>query len=267
VSTHRVLMPTRPTAWRVAMPKIGGVFDYPVAPIGKVGLASIYYDTTLGAAGKLLAQQVYHLMPQAIVKCELDFGQACRSFNVIIAGLDSEHDGQGGAYHYGCDFATGRTIYADAAFGNPLMTLGLVVAELTECQMGQQGKGWGCGYSNGEALSRVLAELMSGGPTGALAAYASVPSWDQAGRPDWISRTEGTDQDYVSIGCGVAYIYWMLSCGFSIQRIIAAAGATLAANYLALAGSNRSSQTPYMAFMVAMARFPRGSITTDNPFG
>lgn len=241
-------------------------FDYPATALGKIGLASVYYATSLGNAGKLLAEQVYHLLPATIVKCELDFGRACQAFNVIVSPLSSAGDGSGGAYHYGCDFPTGRTLYCDAAYGNPLMTLGLVVAELTECQMGQQGKGWNCGGSNGEALSRFLSERLSGGPTGALAAYASAPAWDQAGRPNWIDTTEGTDQDYNSIGCGMVYLYWMKSQGFTVPQITQAAGATLADNYAALKPGTRASAC-WATFIEACHRFPVGSITTDDPWG
>ena len=195
---------------------------------------------------------------QAIVKWELDFGQAVLDFNVIVAGLDPAHQGLGGAYHYGCDFPTGRTLYVDAAFGNPLRTLGLVVAELTECQMGQQARGWNCGGSNGEALSRFLAELMSGGARGELAAYTTGPAWDHAGRPDWIGNTESTDTNAVSTGCGLIYLYWMLSLGYSAPQITQAAGSSLAWNYNALTGRSVSSAWP--DFRQACAQFSR--ITT-----
>ena len=61
------------------------------------------------------------------------------------------------------------------------MTNGLIVAELTECFMGAQNQGWDCGGSNGETLSRFLAELESGGPAGALAAFATGPTWTAPG--------------------------------------------------------------------------------------
>jgi hypothetical protein len=69
--------------------------------------------------------------------------------------------------HHGCSFNPGGgDLYIDAAFGNPVMTTGLIVTESTESFMGAQNSGWDCGGSNGEALSRFLAELESGGPTG-----------------------------------------------------------------------------------------------------
>jgi hypothetical protein len=259
--TQRVLlMPGRQAPDRVALP--AAMFDFPVAAIGITGHASVYYDTSLGTAGHLLASQVFHLLPQAIVKCELDFGQAVLDFNVVVAGLDGSHQGLGGAYHYGCDFTTGRTLYVDAAFGDPLRTLGLVIAELTECQMGLQNAGWNCGGSNGEALSRFLAELMSGGPRGQLAAYATGPAWDQVRRPNWIDMTEPTDTNPVSTGCGMVYLYWMWSIGYTVPQIVQAGGATLAQNYRVL--TRKSASSAWSDFSAACSKF--SLITSDDPW-
>src|SRR5437899_1833695 len=96
---------------------------------------------------------------------------------------------------------------------------GLFVAGLAESFMGAKNKVWDCGGSNGEALSRFLAELESGRPRGALAGFSTGPLWDQAGRPNWIDATEPTDRDGASIGCGVVYLYWMISKGFAAAQI------------------------------------------------
>ena len=80
----------------------------------------------------------------------------------VIPG-SGKNDGSGGAYHHGCDFTSGGVMYVDATFANttanPLdLEVSLYIAELSECCMGAQGRGWGCGSSNGEGLSRFLAE-------------------------------------------------------------------------------------------------------------
>jgi hypothetical protein len=148
--------------------------------------------------------------------------------------------------------------------GNPDLTNGLVVAELTESFMGAQNQGWDCGGSNGEALSRYLAELLSGGPQGVLAGFATGPAWDQAGRPNWIHATEPTDLDAVSIGCGSVYLYWMLSRGVSAARVTQAgcSDGTLASNYQALTGAS----TAWADFSAAVASL-HGAITSDDPWG
>src|SRR5258708_39363914 len=115
--------------------------------------------------------------------------------------------------------------------------------------MGGKKKGWDCGGSNGEALSRFLAELESGGPQGALAGFSTGPLWDRAGRPNWIDATEPTDQNGASIGCGIVYLYWMMTQGFAAARITQAGSpdATLASNYAGLPGRRR----PWSQFITA----------------
>ena len=83
-----------------------------------------------------------------------------------------------------------------------------------------QGRGWGCGYSNGEGLSRFLAEEET--PWGTLNAFATAAAWVGAGYPDWVTHTELTDRDSVSTGCAILYIYWLRSIGYSIPQIVQA---------------------------------------------
>ena len=124
--------------------------------------------------------------------------------------------------------------------------------------MGAQGTGWGCGYSNGEGLSRFLAEEET--PWGTLAGFQTAAAWVAAGYPDWVTHTELTDQDSVSTGCAILYIYWMRSRGYSIAQITQAGGATLQANYQALTGASSA-----YADLVAAAKAV--AVTSDNPFG
>jgi hypothetical protein len=123
--------------------------------------------------------------------------------------------------------------------------------------MGAQGRGWGCGASNGEGLSRFCAEAET--PAGTLDAFASGPDWAGAGFPDWVSRTEPTDRNNVSTGCAIVYLYWMRSLGFPAAQIVQAGGATLAANYHALTGKT----TAYQDLLAAVKGMP---IVSDNPF-
>jgi hypothetical protein len=129
--------------------------------------------------------------------------------------------------------------------------------------MGLQNRGWNCGASNGEALSRFLAEQTSNGPGGVLADYDSAEQWDAAGRPDWIDATEPTDQDIVSVGCGVVYLYWMLSKGYTAAQITQAGcpDGTLSSNYGELTGSSNA----WNNFRAALATL-NGPIGSDNPW-
>lgn len=239
-------------------------FDFPAEQIAKTNDVTLYYDPQLGPQGADLANQLKGTVEQTYVNCRNYFAIAGQPVNVIIAPVNNETDGSGGAYHHGCSFNPGGDLYIDAAFGNPVMTTGLIVAELTESFMGAQNKGWDCGGSNGEALSRFLAELESGGPTGALAAFATGPAWDNAGRPNWIDATELTDQDAIATGCGVVYLYWMMSQGHSPAKITQAGcpDGSLASNYTALTGRPNA----WRDFSAAVAGLP-GGVTSDNPWG
>lgn len=237
-------------------------FDYPATQVGTTpdGLVTVWYDPSLGAAGGIMAQSVLSAAPKAYADCKTWFALPGSPVNLLIVPLSGSGDGTGGAYHYGCDFITGGDLYIDYARNNLAMEIGLFVAELTECFMGAQGRGWDCGGSNGEALSRALAELSSGGPGGALRAFATAPAWSRAGEPDWVDATENTDQDSVATGCGMAYISWMMSQGYSAAQITQAAGSTLATNYQGLTGRT----TAWVDFTAAL----KGkSIVDDDPFG
>ena len=238
-------------------------FDFPTELVGMTADVRLYYDPQLGQRGMDLAQQVKLNVEQTYVNCRNYFAIAGQPVNVIIAPVNNQTDGTGGAYHWGYNFDTGGELYCDAAFGNPLMTNGLIVAELTESFMDAQNKGWDCGGSNGEALSRFLAELESGGPAGALAAFATGPVWDRAGRPNRIDATEPTDQDAISIGCGIVYLYWMMSKGYTAAQITQAGcpDGSLASNYTALTGATN----PWKNFSAAVAALS-GGVTSDDPW-
>jgi hypothetical protein len=78
--------------------------------------------------------------------------------------------------------------------------------------------------------------------------------------PNWIDHTQGTDTDYPSIGCGMVYLSWMISLGYTLAQITQAGGRTLDENYRALTGKS----TAWADMMAAVAGI---SITDDDPFG
>ncbi len=246
---------------RLAAARTG--FDYPVTQVGATGNVTVYYDPILGAPGLALARQMLTDVSGPYDDMQSFFGAAGAAVAVVIAPLDGETDGSAGAYHYGCDFTAGGVLYLDATFTNatvnPLdLETGLYVAELSEAFMGPQDRGWNCAYSNGEALSRFLAEHETS--VGTMDAFATGPTWDRAGRPDWIDKTEPTDQGAVSAGCGVVFFYWMRSLGFPVPQLVQAGGATLSANYRTLTGR----RTAYQDLLAALSGV---TITSDNPFG
>lgn len=239
-------------------------FDYPSTQVGVTGNITVMYANSLGAQGQTLATQLLGVVLAPYQQMQKNFGVNGSATTVIVAPLSGAHDGSSGAYHHGCDFNSGGVLYVDATFANttqnPLdLAVGLYIAELSEAFMGAQNKGWGCGSSNGEGLSRYLAQNT---PPGVMPSWGiTVPSWVNAGYPDWVTKTEGTDGNYVSTGCAVAYIYWMRSLGYTTTQITQAAGATLADNYKTLTGKT----TAYNDLVAAMKALK--SVTTDNPFG
>jgi len=237
-------------------------FDYAPTQVGVVGEVTVSFDESLGPPGLALAQQLLSAVAGPYNDMQVFFGIAGSAVEIIIAPLSGKNDGSGGAYHHGCDFGTGGVLYLDATFAaaDPLsLAVCLYVAELSECFMGAQGGGWGCGFSNGEGLSRFLAEQET--PLGTIPSWAITgPAWAEAGFPDWVNETEQTDGNYVSTGCAIVYIYWMRSLGFSISQIAIAAGATLAENYQTLTGKT----TAYEDLLAAVQGV---TITSDSPFG
>jgi hypothetical protein len=231
-------------------------FDFPTVLRGSTTHFHVYYDPGLGAAGQTLADGV-------LASCESEyntlvayFGVTPPSFNVIIAA------GIGGAYHYGC----GATdLYCDASGTNVDHTRMLNVAEEVEVFSAVQNKGWNCGASNGEGLSRVLATLLY---PAQLDGFNSAATWlDTPGRPDFVNVNDPTDRSYVSTGCSVLFLNWLrYQLGYRWESIVQAGGSTLAQTYQRLTGQ-ADGLTPFKALL--QAHFPAGTpshLTNDNPF-
>ncbi len=245
--------------------KVG--FDYPATKVGDtqwIGAdgapVSVYYDPALGAGGLNVATYVLAQLDLILPYFDWCFGVKGKAGNVLIV------QDIGGAYHYGCAFNSdggGSDWYCSIGPGD--LVAGLAAAEICESYMGLQGKGWDCGGSGGEALSRFLAEVCTGGPDGAMKDYATGPSWDGS---DWLSQDQGTDTDYSSIGCGVLYLWWMHSQLYTVDEIVQAgeSDGTLAGNYASLTGKPAAQAfTDFQTAMVSIG--PPGSYDSDNPFG
>ncbi len=240
-------------------------FDYQVKSVGSTTNFNVYSATSLGAQGQQVGQAV-------LQRCEADaqtlsgyFNVPAQHCNIIIAPLSQNQDGSGGAYHHTCIDAD---LYCDVQFNPQVstdMTNALVIAEEVEVFQAVQNRGWNCGASNGEGLSRVLAEALY---PGVLDAYSTAAAWlDTGNRPDWISNNNATDTDDASNGCSVLFLNWLnTSLNFGWDKICQAAGATLADTYNQLTGKN----TAYQDFRATVDNmFPLGTasgVTTDNPF-
>ncbi len=228
------------------------------SPSGRV---TVYVDPTLGAPGLQNAQDLVSDGDRVASANDAIFGTTGGSVSVIIYALGGATDGTGGADHGGCDYSTGNAIEVCASFGNSARVSALFEAELSECSMG----GNLCGVSTGEALSRWCAAQVG---NNALSDFATAPTWAQDGLPDWVDKVDPTDQDSDSIGCGMAFISWLISQGYALDQIAPAMvglgdTGTLAQLYAKLTSQPASSA--WSNFQSAVNALPNG-VTSDDPF-
>jgi hypothetical protein len=230
----------------------------PYTKRGSTANFDVYYDNSLGTNGQKLADAV-------LANCEWDLFQLRGWFGGVAAGRFSVYidPGSFGAYHANCS-ATELHLAAFTGTDGSLENM-LNVAEADEVMMANQGAGWNCGASAGEGLSRVLATQRY---PASLDGFASASTWLNSNRPDWVTQTEGTDRNYVSIGCATLFLnYLRYQLHFSLVRIVEAGGTTLEQTYQRLTGS-AGAFGPFAALL--QRHFPAGtpvSLTgTDNVF-
>jgi hypothetical protein len=225
------------------------------------GRVTVFVDPTLGAPGLKNAQDLVSDADRIVSANDGIFGTTGGPVSVIVYALGGATDGTGGADHMGCDYVNGAAIEVDAAFGNSARVSALFEAELSECSM----NGNLCGESTGEALSRWCAMVVG---NNALADFATAPEWVRDGMPDWVNQTENTDQDGDSIGCGMAFLSWLISLGYGLGKIAPAMvnlkdAGTLAQLYQQLTSDPAANAWP--KFQRAVESLPSG-VTTDDPF-
>ena len=229
------------------------------SPSGRV---TVYVDPTLGQPGLQNAQDLLNDADRIATANDAIFGTTGGPVSTVVFALGGETDGTGGADHMGCDYTTGAAIEVDASFGNSARVSALFEAELSECSM----NGNLCGLSTGEALSRWCAAAVS---NNALADFATAPQWVQDGEPDFVDKTDPTDQDADSIGCGMAFLSWLMSQSYSLDKIAPAMVALGDSGTLAQLYANLTSDTTANAwpkFQNAIQALPNG-VTSDDPFG
>jgi hypothetical protein len=125
-----------------------------------------------------------------------------------------------------------------------------------------------CAVSTGEALSRWCAAVIG---DNALADFATAPTWAQHGMPDFVNKTDPTDQNKDSIGGGMAFLSWLTSLGHGLDKIAPAMvllreSGTLAQLYGKL--TQRPAPDAWPAFQAAIkAKGGPNTVTDDDPFG
>lgn len=225
------------------------------------GRVTVYVDPSLGQSGLQNAQDLLNDGDRVVNANDAIFGTTGGPVSVIVFALGGATDGTGGADHMGCDYSTGAAIEVCASFGNSARVSALFEAELSECSMNNNL----CGLSTGEALSRWCASAVS---NNALSDFATAPVWAQDGMPDFVNRTDPTDQGADSTGCGMAFLSWLTSQNFSLSQIAPAMvvlgdTGTLAQLYANLTSDAASNAWP--KFQDAIQILPNG-VTSDDPF-
>ena len=229
------------------------------SPSGRV---TVYVDPSLGQQGLQNAQDLLNDADRVASANDTIFGTTGGAVSVIVFALGNATDGTGGADHMGCDYTTGAAIEVDASFGNSARVSALFEAELSECSM----NGNLCGESTGEALSRWCAATVS---NNALSDFATAPQWAQDGEPDFVNKTDSTDQNADSTGCGMAFLSWLMSQGYTLDKIAPAMVALGDAGTLAQLYANLTSDAAADAwpkFQSAIQALPNG-VNSDDPFG
>src|SRR5580700_9921704 len=222
---------------------------------------SVYVDPSLGAPALQNARDLVADADRVANANDAIFGTSGDPVSVIVFALGGQTDGTGGADHDGCDYTSGGAIEVCASFGNSARVSALFEAELSECSMG----GNLCGVSTGEALSRWCAAVIG---NNALADFATAPSWAQQGMPDFVNKTDNTDQNAISTGCGMAFLSWLQSLGYSLNKIAPAmvklgTSATFAQLYAVLTSAPQAQA--WTKFLAAAKALPK--IVNDDPFG
>src|ERR1022692_1838399 len=226
-----------------------------------VAMVSVYVDPSLGDPALQNAQDLLADADRVAAANNTIFGAPGEPVSVIVFALGGQTDGTGGADHDACNYTTGGSIEVCASYGNAARVSALFEAELSDCSMG----GNLCGQSTGEALSRWCAATVA---NNALADFATAPDWAQNGMPDFVNKTDNTDQNATSTGCGMAFLSWLQNLGSPLNKIAPAmvklgTGATLAQLYAALTAKPPAEAWP--KFLAAAKALPK--IVNDDPFG
>jgi hypothetical protein len=226
-----------------------------------VAAVTVYVDPSLGAPALQNAKDLLADADRVVADNNAIFGTPGDPVSVIIFALGGQTDGTGGADHNACDYSSGDAIEVCASYGNAARESALFEAELSECSMG----GNLCGQNTGEALSRWCAAIVG---SNALADFATAPTWAQNGMPDFVNKTDNTDQNPISTGCGMAFLSWLQSLDYPLNKIAPAmvklgTGATFAQLYAALTSAPQAEA--WTKFLAAAKALPK--IVNDDPFG
>ncbi len=228
---------------------------------GNTAHFGVSYLTKLGQKGADLAQAILQNCERDYTTLQQVFGGITPQRLPFVVQITSDSTGASHSSCMGTDISVGGK-----SDGNTDFIRSLLVAEADEVFMANFGHGWDCGASNGEGLSRVLANDIYKGVE--PADFISSDVWLNLNpRPNFVDHTDPTDTNYKSIGCSVLFLNWLrFQLKHTWTEIVGKGGATLGATYQNLTGKS----TGWKDFAAAInAKFPPGPTHnpgTDNPF-
>jgi hypothetical protein len=222
---------------------------------GQTPRFAVFYDDSL-TNGIALADAV-------LAGCENDLARLNSLFGNVLGSLAFDitlQPGAGGAGHASC---LDTSIFVQAGNSTPDGVLGTVDVEVAEVLMAIHNHGFNCAFSNGEALSRVLATVLYPERSGF---FSCANDWLNSGRVDFVSTNDPTDRNFVSIGCASLFLNYLAhQLNFSWPAILAAGAPTLAQT-----AANLGVVHPFADFAGLLElHFPGGTnvrLADDNPF-
>jgi hypothetical protein len=164
----------------------------------------------------------------------------------------------GGAYHITC---AGTDVHV---LSDPALAPGFLTAEIVEVFEAAIGNGWDCAFTNGEALSRVLA--FDRHPEIAGDFNQTEQDWWAQGHPDRVNDNSAGDTDQIAAGCGDLFLYYLHSqLTFGWPAICGAGGANLGACYQSL--TSYDPVQGFKDFIAALTTIDQGGTLTLPPSG
>jgi hypothetical protein len=171
--------------------------------------------------------------------------------------------GDFGAFHRSCS----ETDVHVAAFQehNAELVEYALMAEVIEVFSAHQRRGWNCGASNGEGLSRVLATELH---PNQLDGFATAADWLNSRRQNFVDRNDPSDQHSASTGCAVLFLYYLrYQLGYTWEQIVSHGEPTLAETYQRLTRRTSNAWTEFSDLLEQhFPRHQRFHLAIDNVF-
>ncbi len=167
----------------------------------------------------------------------------------------------GGAYHISC---LGTDVHV---LPDPQRASGYLAAEVVEVLEAALDRGWDCGHTNGEALSRVLA--FERHPDLAPDFMPTEQEWWLHGHHDYVNDNDADDRDQLANGCGDLFLYYLHGqLTFRWRDIVAAGGDSLGETYRTLTSyDGRQGFADFVTVLQTLAQGGRLALPpSGNPF-